>query len=127
MAKTLQQLEYCEFIHHEGRIHGKTFYILFPVAFKRRVLLGGEEITLFLQPRMYVLSEMEDISVYLFLLSSEVSKSPSSIFDQTEKDTQAILGHQTPALLCRAQNRRDKGSVNLYLIVMFAKQEYIFG
>lgn len=72
------------------------------MAFKRRVLLGEEEIPLFLQSRMCVLSEMEDFSVCLLLLSSEVSKSPSSTFDQAEKDTQAILLHQTQALLCHA-------------------------
>lgn len=97
-----QQLKYCGFISHAGRIHWKTCYTLFSVAFKGRVLLGEEEILLFLQSRMSVLSEMEDFSVSLLLLSSGVSKTPSSIFDQTKKDTQAILPHHTQALLWHA-------------------------
>lgn len=97
-----QQLKYCGFISHEGRIHGKTCYILFSVAFEGRVLLGEEEISLFLQSRMSVLSEMEGFSVPLLLLSSGGSKSPRSIFHKTKKDTQATFPHHTRALLWHA-------------------------
>lgn len=102
LEKKPQQLKYCRFISHEGRINGKTCYIFFSVAFKGRVLLGEEEIPLFLQSGMDVLSEMEDFSVSLLLLSSGASKSLGSIFDQTKKDTQAILPHQSQALLWHA-------------------------
>ena len=63
LAKKPHQLKYCGFISHEGRINGKTCYIFFSVAFKGRVLLG-EEMPLFLQSGMNVLTEM------LFLCSS---------------------------------------------------------